>query len=245
MKRLVVLGFGAFAYVSFLGVFAVLVDFLVNAGFIRGIDHGPAESVPVAVAINLALVALFGVSHSVLARPAVKARCEQLIPQVLERSTYVLVANGVLALMVWQWRSLPDSIWSVTLAPVRVVIWALFGGGIALVIVATFLTDHFDLFGLRQVWLYARGKEYAPVPFRMRGLYKWIRHPMMLGIFAMLWATPSMSVGHLLFAVGMSVYIVVGVAFEERALLRSLGKPYEEYRRRVRAFLPSGPSRRP
>jgi protein-S-isoprenylcysteine O-methyltransferase Ste14 len=231
MRRAVILGYGAVCYLAFLAVFSALALFAWNAGGVRGIDAPPHGS----LAIDLALIAVFGVSHSVLARPAAKRVVTAIVSPVAERSTYVLIASGSLALLMWQWRADDAVIWHVATPAVRMVVWAVAGAGSLLIVVSTFLTDHFDLFGLRQVWL---GDRYTPVPFVERSLYKLVRHPMMVGVLVFLWAAPDMTVGHAVFSAGMSAYVFIGVAFEERGLARSLGAPYEDYRRRVRRFLP-------
>jgi len=238
VRRGLAVCYGVAVYAGFLGVFAVMVDFLANAGHVRGIDDGMVSGRGAALAIDLGLLALFGVSHSVLARASVKRRWTQVVPTVVERSTFVLIANLTLAVLVWRWRALPDVVWHVDHEAAHAVVWVGFGAGIVLIVVSTFLTDHFDLFGLRQVWLYARRQPYTPVPFQVRGLYRWVRHPMMLGVLVWIWATPTMTVGHLVFSLGMTAYIAVGVALEERSLARELGAPYLEYRRKTRAILP-------
>jgi len=228
--RWLVLGYGVVCYVVFVAAFVAMALFAANAGIVRGIDQPPAGS----LLVDLALIALFGVSHSVLARPWAKRR----LPVVIERSTYVLVASAALALIVWQWRAQPQLVWHVTAPAARAAIWAAWFAGAAIVLVSTFLTDHFDLFGLRQVWLHARGVPYAPVPFVERWLYRVVRHPMMSGLVLWLWATPDGTVGHVVFAAAMSLYVVVGVAFEERGLSRAHGAAYDAYRERVPAFVP-------
>jgi protein-S-isoprenylcysteine O-methyltransferase Ste14 len=238
MRKALALGYGVVAYLAFLGVFAAFVGFVGGAHILRGIDGGKTAASPLAVGIDLALITLFGVSHSVMARPGFKERWVRVVSRSAERSTYVLVASLVLALLAWQWRALPGVVWNVAPRVSRLAVWGVSGAGVLLVVVSTFLTDHFDLFGLRQTWLYVIGRPYTPVPFRERGLYKVVRHPMMVGVLLWFWATPTMSVGHLIFALAMSVYVFVGVAFEERQLARSLGEPYQAYRARVRAFLP-------
>jgi methanethiol S-methyltransferase len=229
--RAVIVVYGVACYVAFLAVFTALALFAWNAGCVRGIDAAPAGS----LAIDFGLVALFGVSHSVLARPAAKRVVTSIVTPAAERSTYVLIASASLALLIWQWRADPAIVWHVVSPAARAVVWAVAAGGAALIVGSTFLTDHFDLFGLRQVWL---GDRYTPVPFVERSLYKHVRHPMMLGVLVWVWAAPDMTVGHALFAVGMSAYVFIGVAFEERGLARTLGAPYEDYRRRVPAFFP-------
>jgi protein-S-isoprenylcysteine O-methyltransferase Ste14 len=234
MGRLAVVVYGVVAYVAFLGVFAAMFLFADNLGIVRGIDAPPTGS----LAVDLVLVAVFGVSHSVLARPAAKRALTAAVPAAAERSTYVVVASAALALTVWQWRAAPDVIWHVAQPAVRAAIWGISGIGAVLIVAATFLTDHFDLFGLRQVWLHWRGRPYTPVPFVERSLYRHVRHPMMLGLCVWLWATPDMTVGHLVFSAAMTAYILVGIALEERGLVRDLGAPYEDYRRRVPALFP-------
>jgi protein-S-isoprenylcysteine O-methyltransferase Ste14 len=236
--RGIALAFGTVAYASGLAAFAALVAFLTNAGLVRGVDIGAVPPWPLALVVDVALMALFGASHSVMARPAFKERWTRIVPHAIERSAYVLVASASLALLVWQWRPLPAAVWEASSPIARVGLWGLFAAGGVLLAWATFLTDHFDLFGLRQTWLYARGRPYTPVSFAPRSLYKRVRHPMMLGILMLVWVTPTMSVGHLLFAAGMSGYIVIGVTLEERDLSRAHGEPYRAYRRRVGAILP-------
>jgi protein-S-isoprenylcysteine O-methyltransferase Ste14 len=216
----------------------VLADFVAGTGFVRGIDGAPTAALAPALAIDVALVAAFGISHSVLARARVKQALARVVPPVAERSTYVFVASAMLALTVWQWRALPSAVWTVHAPAARDAVWAVHLAGAALVVYSTFLTDHFDLFGVRQAYLYARGQPYTPVPFVERSLYRYVRHPMMVAIIVWLWAAPTMSLGRLVFAAAMTAYIAIGVAFEERALARSLGAPYEDYRARVRAFVP-------
>lgn len=218
--------YAVFAYLAFLGVFVVLADFVAGPGAIASIDRGATS--PAAIPVDVALIAAFGVVHSVMARPWFKRRW---VPAAAERSTYVLVASAQLALIVWQWRPIADVVWTAPALPMRVI----YGLGVVLIAVATFQTNHWDFIGLRQAWLGAR---YTPVPFVERGLYRYVRHPMMVAIVIWLWATPVMTLGHLVFALAMTGYVVVGVVFEERALVRTLGEPYLAYRRRVRAFVP-------
>jgi protein-S-isoprenylcysteine O-methyltransferase Ste14 len=238
VRRILVLAFGGFAYLGFLAVAVAAVGFVGGAGFARGIDDPPTAAVPVALAIDLGLLALFGVSHSVMARPGFKRRWTKLVGSAAERSAYVLTTDVVLALMFWQWRALPEPMWTAHHPVARGAILAVAFVGALLAIASTFLTDHFDLFGLRQVWLNARGVPYTPVPFKQRWLYSVVRHPMMLGILLAFWAAPTMTWGHALFAAGMSVYIAIGVALEERGLVRTLGADYERYRREVPALIP-------
>ena len=207
-------------------------------GFGRGIDDPPTAAVPVAVAIDLGLLALFGVSHSVMARAGFKRRWTKLVGDAAERSVYVLTTSVILALMFWQWRALPQPIWAAHHPALRGAVLAVAFAGALLAVASTFFTDHFDLFGLRQVWLHARGLPYTPVPFKQRALYSRVRHPMMLGLLLAFWAAPTMTWGHALFAAGMSAYIAIGIALEEKDLARTLGADYERYRRDVPAIIP-------
>ena len=241
MTRAALLAFGVFAYVCFLAAFAAGADYVTGAGIVRGLDAPGALSAPAAIAVDVALLALFGITHSVMARRAFKQRWTKLVPPAAERSVYVLTASICLGLIFWQWCALPgpiEPIWNVTGAGARAALWALMGVGFVLTLVSTFLTDHFDLFGLRQVWLAARGRAYTPVPFKERILYRLVRHPMMLGLLIVFWATPTMTWDHALLAAGMSVYIRIGIKFEERDLERTFGESYRRYRRDVPALFP-------
>ena len=241
MSRLALLAFGVFAYACFLASFAAGADFIAGAGFVRGIDAPAALSVPAAIAMDVALLALFGISHSVMARPGFKRRWTKVVPHAAERSVYVLTSSIFLGLAFWQWRALPESIapiWNVTSAGPRAALWALAAAGFVLAIASTFMTNHFDLFGLRQVWMAARGRPYEPVPFKQRAVYRLVRHPLMLGLLIAFWATPTMTWDHALFAIGMTAFIAIGITFEERDLERTFGESYRRYRREVRAVIP-------
>jgi len=238
MSRVLVLAYGVLTYLGFLAVFAAAVAFVADVGVVRGIDARAQEGVGSAIGVDLALIALFGVSHSVMARGWFKERLVRVLPAAAERSTFVLVADLTLGLLLWQWRPMPATLWDVEPGFGRSALWALSAVGVLLVVYSTYLTDHFDLFGLRQVWLYARGRPYVPVRFQERSLYRYVRHPMMLGILLWFWATPTMSVGHLVFAAGMSVYVLIGVTLEERELASHLGDEYRRYRARVGRLVP-------
>jgi protein-S-isoprenylcysteine O-methyltransferase Ste14 len=244
MRRSLVVVYGVLSYLAFLAVFGALAGFVANAGPSRGIDTGPSAPLPVALTTDLCLVGVFGVTHSVMARRWFKERWTRIVPPCIERSTYVLVTTLTFALLIWQWQTMPIIVWSLEHPAARMVLGAISGFGVLLVVGATFLTSHFDLFGLRQVVLYARGIPYFAVPFQERGLYKRVRHPMMLGVLLWLWAAPTMSVGHLAFSGAMSLYIAIGIVLEERGLARELGAPYLAYRARVRALIPFPKPRR-
>ncbi|MGD1254637.1 methanethiol S-methyltransferase [Mycobacterium seoulense] len=238
MKRYMTLGYGAAAYLLFLAAFLYLIGFVGNLAVPRSVDRGLAAPVGEAVLVNTVLVAVFGVQHSVMARPAFKRWWARVVPPSIERSTYVLLSSVVLALLYWQWRTMPTAIWEVRLPGARAVLWALFWLGWAIALLSTFLINHFDLFGLRQVYLAARQKPYTSIEFRVRLLYRVVRHPLMLGMVIAFWAAPVMTAGHLLFSSGMTLYILIATQLEERDLVASLGHQYRDYRREVSMLLP-------
>jgi protein-S-isoprenylcysteine O-methyltransferase Ste14 len=226
-------------HLLFLGVYLWLACFVGNWLVPRSIDRPPgAEPLPVAVAVNLALLALFGVQHSVMARPAFKEVWTRIVPRPIERSTYVLISCLVTALLVWQWRPIDLVIWDVAWGPARGLLWGLFAVGWLAVPAVTLLINHFDLFGTRQVWLYLRGREYEPLPLTAPLAYRWVRHPLYVGWAIAFWATPTMTAGHLLLAVVWTGYMVLASRFEERDLVDSYGEAYRRYRRQVPAFWP-------
>ncbi len=231
------LSYGLACYLIFLGTFLYAVGFVGNLVVPKSIDSGVVGPVSEAVAADVLLLGLFAVQHSVMARPAFKRWWTRFVPPHVERSTYVLATSVVLILLFWQWRPLPGVVWEVEHATAAV-LWVLFGVGWVLVLISTFLIDHFDLFGLRQVLAYASGQPHIPPPFRTPALYNVVRHPIMLGFLIAFWATPTMTWGHLLFAGMTTAYIFVGVFFEERDLKNALGGNYEEYRRRVGMIVP-------
>ena len=230
--------YGTLAYTLFLGIFLYLIGFLGNVFVPKSIDSPAQTASGVALLVNLLLVSVFGLQHTVMARVRFKEWWTRFVPLPIERSTYVLFTCLVLGLIFWQWRPMPGVIWEVESFAGRVSLWALFWTGWALVLLSTFLIDHFDLFGMRQVHLYARGRAYRHLDFQISGLYRYVRHPLLLGFLITFWVTPLMTVGHLVFAAAMTTYILVAVQFEERDLARFHGKPYEDYRRRVPMLLP-------
>jgi protein-S-isoprenylcysteine O-methyltransferase Ste14 len=243
MKRFLIVGYGVAAYLLFLAVFLYLVAFLGNFWVPRTVDHGLSAPIGQAVLVNIVLLALFAVQHSIMARPSFKAWWTRLVPASIERSTYVMLSNVVLVLLYWQWRTMPAVVWDVRLPAARLVLWTLFCLGWAIALAATFMVSHFDLFGLRQVFLAWRGKPYTHIGFHARMLYRLVRHPLMLGFVIVFWAVPTMTAGHLLFSVAMTGYILVATHLEEHDLVEALGEQYRDYRRRVPMLLPLG--RRP
>src|SRR6185437_1468772 len=235
--RLFTLAYAGFAYLCFLATLVYTAGFIVGIGVPKNLGTGPHSPWPLAVAIDLALLGLFAVPHTVMARPWFKRWLTRLVPAGAERSTFVLASSAVLALLYWQWRPVGGDLWTTT-GIVRYVLLAFYVAGLAIAIGSTYLIDHFDLFGLRQGWLAARGAEYRPVPFMERSFYRYVRHPLMAGFLIIFWAAPVMNGGHLLFAIAATAYIFVGIRFEEHDLKQSLGEPYLAYQARVPALCP-------
>jgi protein-S-isoprenylcysteine O-methyltransferase Ste14 len=244
MKRYLIIGYGAAAYLLFLAAFLYLVGFVGNLLVPRSVDHGLPASIGQAVLVNVLLVSAFGVQHSVMARPAFKAWWTRFVPPSIERSTYVVLSSAVLMLLYWQWRNMPAVIWDVRQPAGRLALWALFWLGWVIALASTFMVSHFDLFGLRQVYLAWRGKPYTHIGFHARLLYRLVRHPLMLGFLIAFWATPTMTAGHLLFSIAMTGYILIAIQVEERDLVAALGDQYRDYRRDVPGLLPR-PRRHP
>ncbi|MEP3051083.1 MAG: methanethiol S-methyltransferase [Erythrobacter sp.] len=202
------------------------------------VDKGIAATPAIAFVINLALIGLFGVQHSIMARKGFKAAWIKIIPQPLERGFYCFAtALALFAMFAW-WHPIEGTIWSLQNELVRNVIWAIFWLGWAILFVATLLLNHFELFGLQQAWHNLRGQAAAPATMKTPFLYKWVRHPIQTGVFIVVWATPDMSYGHLLFAIGYTAYIFIGLHYEEKDLVAEFGDDYIEYRRRVGKILP-------
>ncbi len=229
MKKNLTLAYGIAAYLIFFGTFLYLIGFVGDLWVPKSVDRAGFGSALLAWLGNLLWIGLFGIQHSVMARPSFKAWWTRLIPKPAERSTYVLIASLLLIALFRFWEPIPRVIWDLGGSPLGFLLSALFWFGWALVLFSTYLINHFDLFGLRQVYLYWRGEAYKPVPFKITVLYRYTRHPLMLGFLVAFWAAPLMTVGHLLFAVGMTAYILIGIYFEERNLLESFGDTYRRY----------------
>jgi methanethiol S-methyltransferase len=237
-NRIFALAYGSLCYLIFLGTFLYAIGFVGNLVVPKSIDSGSQYSPSEAIVLDLLLLGLFAVQHSVMARPGFKRRWTQFIPPPVERSTYVLVSSLCLMLLFWLWRPMTSIMWEVQNPAVVFAVWVVVGAGWLVVLVSTFLIDHFDLFGLRQVYFYAMGRPYVPPPFHTRSLYRVVRHPIMLGFLIAFWITPVMTCGHLLFALMTTGYIAVGVHLEERDLRVIFAGTYEEYRRKVPMFVP-------
>jgi protein-S-isoprenylcysteine O-methyltransferase Ste14 len=244
-RRIMVVGYGVASYLVFLAAFCYAVVFVGGIRVPRTVDNGiDGASLGVALVINTLLLGLFAVQHSVMARPAFKRWWTRFVPPSIERSTYVLLASLALLLLYWQWRTMPAVVWQIDQPAMRVLMWTLFAAGWATVLAATFMIDHFELFGLRQVLMAWRGSPRNETGFRATLLYRLVRHPLMLGFLVAFWATPTMTAGHLLFAIGTTGYILIAIQLEERDLVAELGDSYRVYRNSVPMLVP-GVRRRP
>ena len=238
MKKLLVLIYGITNYTLGSAALVYLIAFLFNLYVPKSIDSGDPGNTLLAVTVNLGLITLFGLQHSIMARPAFKKYLSKLIPSAAERSTYLLATAIVTFTLCLCWQPLPGAIWQAENSVLYNALLITGLSGWAIVFYATFLINHFDLFGLRQVWLFYTGKEYTHLEFKLNALYKYVRHPIMTGAFIGIWFTPVMTVGHLLFATAMSLYILIGVYHEEKDLVSTFGNSYKNYIKTTAKFFP-------
>jgi methanethiol S-methyltransferase len=249
MSRIISLIFGILSYLVFFGTFLYAIGFVANAIVPKSIDSGVEGSIATALVINLILLTIFALQHSVMARPGFKKAWTRLVPKPIERSVYVLFASSALILLFWQWRSMTGLVWNVENSIGRGVLYAIFVAGWLMVLLSTFMINHFELFGLRQVYYNSRGMESPEMDFKTRAFYRFVRHPIMLGFIIAFWATPTMTAGHLLFAAVTTAYILVAIQFEERDLINHHGETYEAYKKQVGMLVPlpkrTGVSRSP
>ncbi len=239
MSRAAILLFSAISYAIFFATFLYLIAFVGDLPFApRTVDLGLDAPIAAAIGINVGLIALFGLQHSVMARPGFKRMWTRLVPQPLERSVYVLAASLVLILLFMAWRPIPGTVWDLTGTIFEWPMWLLFGAGWAVVLVSTFLINHFELFGLQQAWLNLRGRQAADPQLRQPLFYRWVAHPLYSGFFLAFWATPQMSYGHLLLAGGMSAFMLIAIQLEERDLIDFFGDKYRQYRSGVGMLIP-------
>jgi protein-S-isoprenylcysteine O-methyltransferase Ste14 len=238
MGRVLAVLYGAVAYAFFFVTLVYAIHFIGGIAVPKTIDSGPAGPLGEALIVNLALLGLFAVQHSVMARPAFKRWWTRFVPEPIERSTYVLCATAALALLCWQWQPMPEPVWTVEQPIAVAAITAVFWAGWALVLLSTFLINHFELFGLRQVYLHLVGRTAPAAEFRTPLLYRLVRHPLYLGFLLAFWAAPRMSVGHLLFAGTTTLYILIAIQLEERDLVAVFGDRYRRYRAQVAMILP-------
>ncbi len=238
MSRALSFLYGVVSYGVFLATFLYAIGFVGNFAVPTGLDHAPTADVGRALLINLGLLSLFAVQHSVMARPTFKRAWTRIVPVHLERSTYTLFSSLALIALFALWEPMGGSIWTITSSAGKAVMYSLYGFGWALLLLSTFLIDHFDLFGLRQVWLHLRGREYTHPTFKTPWLYRIVRHPLYVGWLMIFWATPTMTAAHLLFAIMTTAYILVAIQLEERNLIDEHGDSYRQYRRRVPMLIP-------
>ena len=238
LARTVVLAYGLVSYAVFLGVFLYALGFVVGFGVPVSLDTLPGREFVPSLLINMGVLGLFAVQHSGMARKGFKTFLTQYIPQPMERATYCLASSAAMIVMFVLWQPMGGVIWKVDHEVGRIALYAAGAAGWGLVLLSTFLINHFDLFGLRQVWLYFRGREYTTLKFKTPWAYSIVRHPLYVGWMMAFWFTPTMTAAHLLFAVMCTAYMLVAIQFEERDLIAEHGESYREYRRRVPMLVP-------
>ncbi|GBE64817.1 membrane protein [Mycobacterium sp. MFM001] len=238
VNRLFAVSYGALGYVAFVAAFLYAIGFVGDLWVPRSIDHAVAAPIGEAIVVNVLLLGIFAAQHSVMARPAFKRWWTRVVPQPLERSTYVILSSLALFLLYWQWRSMPTAVWDIRMPAARMVLWVLFWIGWATVFLSSFMISHLDLFGLRQVFSVWRGEPLRDISFRSPLLYRVVRHPLMVGFIIAFWAAPTMTAGHLLFSIATTAYILIAIQLEEHDLIAMLGSQYRDYRQRVPMLVP-------
>lgn len=238
MKKFFFLLYGVVAYLIFFATFCYAVGFVTAIFVPKHIDSVPQSPLNYALLVNAGLLTLFALQHSIMARPAFKRWWTRFVPEPVERSTYVLLASLCLVLLFWFWQPLGGVIWNAESETARLFLQGISLAGFGIVLVSTFLINHFDLFGLRQVWFYFTGKPYEPLSFRTPFFYKFVRHPIYLGFIIAFWAAPTMTAAHLFFAVMTTGYIITAIQFEENDLVKHFGEKYREYRRMAPMLIP-------
>lgn len=234
----IILAYGVITYVVFLIVFLYTIGFVERIVVPKNIDEGAVGAMGASIFMNVLLLGVFGVQHTLMARIFFKKWWTTIIPEPMERTTYVMVTNVILIVLFFQWRPMPEAVWTVETPVLRAVIFGISGLGWATALYSTFLIDHFDLFGLRQVYLYWKGQAYFEKKFHQPTLYKIIRHPLMLGFLVAFWATPDMTQGHLLWAAVITAYVLVAIQIEEQTLIALLGDDYLQYRKTTPMLIP-------
>jgi methanethiol S-methyltransferase len=239
MSRTFTLIFAVIAYAIFFATFLYLIVFVGDLSFAKlTVDEGPLASPATAAAIDIGLIALFAIQHTVMARQGFKRRWTKFVPWSTERSVYVLAASAALIILFLGWRPIDSIVWNVTNPRLADLIWLLFWAGWGIVLLSTFLINHFELFGLQQAWLNFQGRPGAKPQLRQPFLYRWIAHPLYSGFFLAFWAAPEMTTGHLLLAGGMSVFMLIAIQYEERDLTTLFGDDYRRYRSNVGMLTP-------
>jgi len=239
MKRIAAMAYGMVCYGAFFATFLYAVGFLGNIYVPKSIDSGPDGPIGAALAVDVGLLALFALQHSIMARPWFKRAWTRIVPEPVERSTYVLFSSLALAFMFWQWRPIGGTIWRIEGGIAEAVILGLYAAGLLIVLLSTFLINHFDLFGLRQVFLYLTGRKYTHLEFRTPFFYRYVRHPLYVGWLLTFWAAPVMTAAHLVFALMTTAYILLAIRFEEADLVALHGAKYREYRKQVPMIIPA------